>query len=248
MGVESGVGYIDDLVVTNPESTDVIAEGDDHLRLIKAAVKGSFTSLGSEAVTKTAAEINDLVDKSTDQTITGVKTLASPVLNSPTINTATINGSLQLQAAVATTSGTALNFTSVATWVKRITILFNGVSTNGTSDLVLTIGDSGGLESTGYTSKMGWIASSIAGNRTDTTYCRLTTGQTAASLTNGSIVLEMQNTSTNTWVIAGNIANADYVMNITCNKALTGVLDRFTVTSQGGTNTFDAGTISVTYE
>ena len=76
MGVEAGVGYIDDLVVTNPESTDVVAEGDDHLRLIKAAVKGSFTSLGSEAVIKTAAEINNLVGDGDTGT-----TLNSPVIN-----------------------------------------------------------------------------------------------------------------------------------------------------------------------
>lgn len=75
MGLETSFNYIDDLVVTNPNSSpDTLAQADDHLRGIKKAVKGSFPNLGAAAVTKTAAEINDLVDKSTTQTITGAKT------------------------------------------------------------------------------------------------------------------------------------------------------------------------------
>ena len=82
MALETGVTYIEDLVTTNPVgATDNVDEGDDHIRNIKTAVKGSFPSLGAVAVTKTAAQINDLVDKSSVQTITGVKTLTSPVIN-----------------------------------------------------------------------------------------------------------------------------------------------------------------------
>lgn len=67
MGLESGVVYIDDLVATNPVgATDNIDEGDDHIRNIKAAVQGSFPSLGNAAVTKTAAEVNNLLDKTGD--------------------------------------------------------------------------------------------------------------------------------------------------------------------------------------
>ena len=76
MALEPTPTYIEDLVETNPNETDLdtLDEADNHLRWIKIAVKGSFPSLGAAAVTKTAAEINDLVDKSTVQTITGVKT------------------------------------------------------------------------------------------------------------------------------------------------------------------------------
>jgi len=69
MGLETGVTYIDDLVETNPiGSTDTLDEADNHLRIIKVAVKGSFPSLGSAAVTKTAAEINNLAEKSVPAT------------------------------------------------------------------------------------------------------------------------------------------------------------------------------------
>lgn len=74
MGLETGVNFIDDLVATNPLAGDDPSEGDDHIRAIKTAVQGSFTSLGSAAVTKTAAEINDLVEQTNpvlNGTITG---------------------------------------------------------------------------------------------------------------------------------------------------------------------------------
>ena len=56
MTVESAP-YVADLVSTNPSSTDFIYEGDDHLRLIKAAVKASFPNV-SGAVTLTHTAIN----------------------------------------------------------------------------------------------------------------------------------------------------------------------------------------------
>ena len=61
MALETGVTYIEDLVDTNPVgATDYIDEGDDHIRNIKTAIQGSFPNLGAAAVTKTAAEINDI--------------------------------------------------------------------------------------------------------------------------------------------------------------------------------------------
>ena len=40
----------------------------------------------------------------------------------------------------ASTSGTSIDFTSIPSWVKRITVMFNGVSTNGTSNLQIQLG------------------------------------------------------------------------------------------------------------
>ena len=54
--------------------------------------------------------------------------------------------------AITTTSGTSHDFTSIPSWVKRITVMFSGVSTNGTSFVQIQLGDSGGIETTGYNS------------------------------------------------------------------------------------------------
>ena len=61
---------------------------------------------------------------------------------------------------VASTSGTSIDFTSIPSWVKRITVMFDGVSTNGTSNLQVQIGDSGGIENTGYTAAASGVANS----------------------------------------------------------------------------------------
>lgn len=80
MGLETGVTYIEDLVATNPDgSVDTLDESDNHHRIIKTAIQGSFPSLGAAAVTKTAAEINDL------STLTGTETLTNKTLDTPTI-------------------------------------------------------------------------------------------------------------------------------------------------------------------
>ena len=58
MGLETGT-YLDALVPTNPASTDGLAQADDHLRLIKGALKNTFPSI-TGAVSTTQAELNVL--------------------------------------------------------------------------------------------------------------------------------------------------------------------------------------------
>lgn len=60
MALEAGDGFISGLVVTNPVgATDPKSQGDDHIRLIKTALLGTFPNL-SGAVTPTQAELNIL--------------------------------------------------------------------------------------------------------------------------------------------------------------------------------------------
>ena len=63
------------------------------------------------------------------------------------------------------TSGTAIDFTGIPSWVKRITVMFNGVSTNGTSNLLLQIG-AGSVTTSGYNSQA-WTANTINTNATN---------------------------------------------------------------------------------
>lgn len=69
-----------------------------------------------------------------------------------------------------TASGTQVNFTDIPNWVKRITVMFNGVSTNGTSLMQVQVGTSGGVVSSGYTS----TAASDGSKQTITTGIALT--------------------------------------------------------------------------
>ena len=56
MGIET-FQYIDDLVETNPTSTDNVSEGDNHIRGIKTTLKNTFPNV-TGAVTPTETELN----------------------------------------------------------------------------------------------------------------------------------------------------------------------------------------------
>lgn len=150
--------------------------------------------------------------------------------------------------AVASTSGTSIDFTSIPSWVKRVTVMFNGVSTNGTSNYQLQLGDSGGIENTSYDSRSG----NIDGTNT-TSINALTTGFLlknsvgAASTYVGQAVIV--NISGNLWVCSSSIAAANGISSFqNGTKTLSDTLDRVRITTVNGTDTFDAGSINILYE
>jgi len=57
MALESGT-YIDSLNAANPASTDGLGQADDHIRLIKSAIKATFPNLDG-AVTASVANLNN---------------------------------------------------------------------------------------------------------------------------------------------------------------------------------------------
>jgi hypothetical protein len=65
MGLETGT-YIDSLNSSNPGATDSVAQGDDHIRLLKSTIKATFPNL-TGAVTSTHTELN-LLDGVTSTT------------------------------------------------------------------------------------------------------------------------------------------------------------------------------------
>jgi hypothetical protein len=150
---------------------------------------------------------------------------------------------------VASTSGTSIDFTGIPAGVERITIMFNGVSTNGTSNLLIQLGDSGGVETTGYLGNGFSTVNNLVGNLNYTAGFGIGNGnQAAASLSHGSFTIT--NVSGNIWVIFGAIAQSTQpCMNFTAgSKTLSDVLDRVRITTVNGTDTFDAGSINVLYE
>ena len=149
--------------------------------------------------------------------------------------------------AVATTSGTSIDFTSLPTWVKRITVMLAGVSTNGSSSHILQIGDSGGIENTSYVGSA--LTSGGAGGAFTTGY-GLTKDTGSTSLTTGVAVIALLNSSTNLWAYSfcGAYPNDNTMVWGGGYKALSGVLDRIRLTTVNGTDTFDAGSINILYE
>lgn len=152
--------------------------------------------------------------------------------------------------AVASTSGTSIDFTSIPSWVKRVTVMFNGVSTSGTSNLIIQLG-SGTIATTGYTSgamAAQSTASSSAASTSTAGILAAVTFASAADVMNGFI--NIINVSGNNWLgtaVTGNAAGTRTTTG-TGTVTLSGTLDRVRITTVNGTDTFDAGSINILYE
>jgi hypothetical protein len=182
----------------------------------------------------------------TSQIASGI-TLTTPTLSSPvTSGTPTGVGVLTSGTAVASTSGTSVDFTGIPSWVKRITVTLSGVSTNGTSIKILQLGDSGGVETTGYLGSesniIGTVGSAIVTNGFGIR------SVSAADIIHGTLIIT--NLSGNTWAAFGVMALSNSASTLLCagSKTLSDTLDRIRITASNGTDTFDAGSVNILYE
>jgi hypothetical protein len=150
--------------------------------------------------------------------------------------------------AVTSPSGTSVTFTGIPSWVKRITILLSGVSFNaGAIYGVVRIGDSGGIENTGYVS---YISGGGVSFSDPTAYAGFYV-ESSIGRNDGQFVLS--NVAGNTWVGSSVIMGFDNsetyrVVSGGGSKTLSATLDRVVITTQGGTASFDAGSINILYE
>ena len=154
-----------------------------------------------------------------------------------------------LATSVASTSGTAIDFTGIPSWAKRITVMLSGLSPNGTSPHLLRVGTSTGFVTSGYTSGVSvYGGSNIVNSANNTNGFNFSPTAVAASVACGALTL--LNVSGNTWVHTSVIGFTDAAFAATGggNIALGGTLDRVRITTVNGTNTFDAGTINISYE
>lgn len=155
---------------------------------------------------------------------------------------------MTLSTAVNTTSGTAIDFTGIPSWVKRITVMFNEVSTNGLSGIKVQLGTSSGIETSGYNGAYVRTASSSL------TTASIGTGFIEASFgastetQNGLINISLFQASSNTWACSGSLGGNNVTNTVGGIKALSGTLDRLRLTTANGTDTFDAGSVNILYE
>ena len=150
--------------------------------------------------------------------------------------------------AQASTSGTSIDFTSIPSWVKRITVMFNGVSLSNTDSLTVQLGTGGVPTTSGYTGTSTRLqAAAVTTNAYSGTGFETIVVGVAANLATGNLVIT--NITGNTWtctgILAGTVTNLqDTTAGVI---AMAGVVDLVRITSTG-TATFDAGTINILYE
>jgi len=146
----------------------------------------------------------------------------------------------------ASTAGTAINFASIPSWVKRITVNFQGVSTSGTSLVIIQLGT--GATPTYTVSGYLGAALATAANAAVTTGLGTSNNLTAATVRHGSAIIT--NVTGNTWASQSVIGTSDAAGGgyAAGSIALAAALTAVRVTTVNGTDTFDAGAINILYE
>jgi len=183
---------------------------------------------------------------------TGVITVVPPATNTnQTLTLPDVTGTvstLNMGTAVASTSGTSIDFTGIPAGVKKITINFVGVSSNGTSRKIVQLGDSGGFENTGYLGASTVVGTSSTGGYSATDGFVMNFFA-AADVAHGSMTINLVDSTSNTWA-------SNHTLGLTTafsvfgggSKSLSATLTQIRITTQNGTDAFDAGSINIMYE
>lgn len=161
--------------------------------------------------------------------------------------TAYVDGKMVLGTSVNSTSGTSIDFTGIPSWVKRITVMFNAVSTNGTSIVQVQLG-SGSVQTTGYNSVASGVVVGAASTNTIYSTTGITIGDSslAAYSRSGNLTI---NRNGNSYTSNGSISLGSAGHQWTTGSVtISGALDRIRITTVNGTDTFDAGSINILYE
>jgi hypothetical protein len=161
----------------------------------------------------------------------------------------TTTGVINSATAVASTSGTSIDFTGLPSGLKRITVMYAGLSTTGTSDILVRLGTSGGIVSTGY------LGTAILSSSGGTAVTNFTTGfgifqnaQGTAWVGHGLMTICFL--GSNIWTATSIVGESDTARgsyfggSVTLSAAVT----TLRITTSGGTDTFDAGSVNILYE
>jgi len=172
------------------------------------------------------------------------------VLNPDGTTTLTPSNIIKSGTAVASTSGTSIDFTGIPSWVKRITVMFSGVSLSSNAALLVQIG-SGSVTSSGYLSSSSFVSHQLTNTTsgTNNTSGYVVLANSASSVVDGMLIIALQtgNTYVSSHVAATRAAGLGAIVFGAGTVSLSGALDRVRVTSTS-TDTFDAGTINILYE
>lgn len=154
-------------------------------------------------------------------------------------------GELSRGTAQNTTGGTAVDFTGIPSWARRITVLLNGVSLSGTSDVLIRLMVGGTAVSTGYLSTCSALGTTTAVSQS--TAGMIIRGAAAVSVISGAYTFN--EISANTWVgsFAGKQSNSAGLAGAG-DVAVAGEVDGIRITTVNGTDTFDAGSVNIMWE
>jgi hypothetical protein len=213
---------------------------------------GPITSAGTLTLAGTLGTANLGLATLASPTFTGTPAAPTPAAGTNSTQLATTAFVTSYAMPVLRTSesatGTSIDFTSIPSWVKRVTVIFADLSLNGSANVLIQLGDSGGVETTGYVSTSNFLSGGSSSGATSSTAGIALVAQSAANALTGSVVFTKL--SGNRWVATGvfNFANTTGITGFTAgDKSLSDTLDRIRVTNSAS-DTFDAGSINILYE
>lgn len=145
---------------------------------------------------------------------------------------------------VATTSGTAATFTGIPSWVKRITIAYNAVQTNGASLLQIQLGTASGFVTSGY---LGSYQSSGAAANSTAGFIINQAGSSAYVFNGGATISLI---TANYWSAFGVTGRSDaaQISQYAGSVNLAATLTQIRLTTVNGTDAFTAGNVNIQYE
>jgi hypothetical protein len=219
-GIDTGTGSLIAADSTTPTYLDLFEDTDNGSNYVRLIAPTSIAS---------------------NRTLTLPDGTGTVVVNN--VNSALVVGTAKVAVTDFTTSA---DFTGIPSWAKRVTLMWDNLSLTGTDNFLIQIGDSGGIETTGYVTGGSRTGGNTIANATYTNGWSFF-NITAAAAFGGIFILT--NVTGNTWSGMGQHGAISTETNgfTAGSKTLSGVLDRISFT-RTGTNTFDSGTINIMWE
>lgn len=214
-------------------STTAMTTGADVIEVIYSASARSNVAYRNVAyATNTQASIGVWVT---------APTVIQPYFTAPTVSGVPIYAKITSGGLGAAQS--PINNIPIPTWARRITIIVQTLSTNGTSPPIIQLGDSGGIETSGYVAAAGAFAAASTSNSFTTGFAVTDTIAAATDL-NLVATLVLLDKSSNTWLCTG-VGHAGVSLRVfSGTKSLSGTLTDMQFTTVGGANTFDNGLVT----
>jgi hypothetical protein len=162
-----------------------------------------------------------------------------------------VNAANLVQGTAVTASGTAVDFTGIPSWAKRITILMADLSTSGGSMLQVQLGYGGTptFVTSSYKGSSGQTGATGANTSLYTAGIGIDAASNGAGVRHGCLTV-FRLGSSNTYVARGGAGRSDTAGSGTGSASVTlsDVLTAVRITTINGTDTFDSGTINIMYE
>ncbi len=144
----------------------------------------------------------------------------------------------------ATTSGTSKDFTLTLSGVNEIEVIFDDNSLSGTDNIIIQIGDAGGIETTGYDSYA--VTHNSGGAVTNITNGYMVRIAKTTGVLTGSYFLRLSPMTSNKWAGGGvlSVDSLDTSQTAAGKKTLSDTITTVRVTINGS-DTFDGGAVTI---